>query len=221
MPATNLTFKNLQDRVLSFGYGETARTNVKEWINMAYSDVMSRRRWSWSQDTQTVVTVAGTPTVTLASLTDPPLFWGRLYPTTSNLREPTYLDPMRYNDGLTRQSPSLTRGIPEYYTIFDQTVTFYPTPNGVYTFTLYYWKGAAEMVNDADQPLIPAQWRNVLVYGALRFAAERDRNDNSLARRTAEYEKNIAHMIGAENLLQAETGLRVEMPEYYYGRYDR
>lgn len=188
---------------------------------MAYDDIMSRRRWSWAEATESVTTVAGTQTLTLSGLSDPPQFWGRLYPTTLNLQEPVYLDPMRRNDGFTRRPFDTSwRGVPQYYTFYGDTITFYPIPDGAYVYTLYYWKGAAEMSGDTEKPIIPRQWRHVLVYGALRYAAERDRNDNSLARRTAEYEKMIANMIGAENLRQSETGILAEMPGHYYGAFD-
>lgn len=221
MAATDMTFVDIQDRVLAFGYGEVDRANVKRWINQAYDDIISRRRWSWLQDTQSVSTVANQQTLVVSGLTDPPNFWGRLYPTTTNLMEPEFLDPMKFNDGLTRRPYDTGwRGVPQYYTIFDDTITFYPTPDAVYTYTLYYWRGTPELVGDSDVPLIPRQWRHVLVYGALRYAAERDRNDASVIRRTAEYEKNIANMIGAENLRQMETGLVAEMPQNYYGVFD-
>lgn len=220
MAATDLTFLELQDRVLSFGYGEVDRARVKMWINMAYSDIMSRRRWRWAQATQSVVTVAGTATVALSALSDPPQFFGRLAPVTASAREPVYLDAMQFNDNVSRRPPITSRGLPDTYTIFGDTITFYPTPDAAYTYTLHYWKGATDLSADGDKPIIPRQWRTVLVYGALRYAAERDRNDNSLARRTAEYEKWIANMIGADNLSQSETGARSEMPGGYYGLFD-
>lgn len=220
MPATDLDFQNLQDRVLSFGYGEIDRANVKTWINMAYSDVMSRRRWSWAQATQSVVTVAGTSTVALSALSDPPQFFGRLAPVTTTAREPKYIPPMQFNDSVLRRPPSTTRSTPDYYTIFADTVTFYPVPDAAYTYTLHYWKGATDLSANGDKPIIPRQWRSVLVHGALRYAAERDRNNDSLARRTAEYERWIENMIGADNLQQSETGLKAEMPNGYYGLFD-
>lgn len=221
MAATDLTFKNIQDRVLTFGYGEVDRANVKIWINMAYDDIISRTRWSWLEATETVTTVANQQTLTLSGITDPPQTWGRLYPTTTNLQEPTYLDPMRMNDGLTRRPFDTSwKGVPQYYTFFGDTITFYPIPDAAYVYTLFYWKGTPELSADGDLPLIPKQWRHVLVYGALRYAAEKDRNDNSLARRTAEYEKMILNMLGMEKLRQKETGLYAEMPGHYYGVFD-
>jgi hypothetical protein len=221
MAATSLTFVQLQDRVLNYGYGEVDRTRVKSWINQAYDDVISRRRWSWLEATETVTTVANQQTLTLSGITDPPLYWGRLRPNAVGVREPVYLDPMRYTDGVTRRATGATdKGQPSVYTFFGDTITFWPIPDAAYGYTLYYWKGTTELVNDADVPLVPAQWRHVLVMGALRYAAERDRNDASLMRRTAEYEKNIANMLGSEYMRQAETGLTAEMPNNYYGEFD-
>lgn len=222
MPATTLNLTALQNRVLSFGYGEVDRSNATLWLNMAQSDIMTVRRWSWSTNTESVVTVPNTQTVTISSLADVPLYWGRLQPTDPTVAEPRFIDPMTYDDDWTRHAiSSTTTGQPRAYTIWNGVITFYPIPDVAYTYTLWYWKAAVDLSGGTDTPPIPAQWENILVLGALVHAAERDRDQAAYVRRTNDYNRMLARMIASENELQAETPQRARMPLHYRGQYDR
>lgn len=225
MNLTDLTFKNLQDRCLDYGYGEVDRNRFKTWLNEAQMDIMTRRRWSWAGATQTITTSANTQNYT--TLTDTAvIYWGRLKPTVSSIPEPRYIDNMTLADDWTRHAQDATdTGMPQAYTIWGSptttwTLTFFPIPDNVYTYTLYYYRGIVDLSGDSDISIIPSQWRMVLVKGALVAAAERDRDQQAIARRTADYENMIRRMEGADPLTDRESERKARMPRHYHNMYD-
>lgn len=277
------------------GYGNVDLGNVKMWINMAYSDVANRRRWSWLQSRQSVNVTSGKriyslPTLDLMGTTtttgststpaisntdwwaigdvayfydstnttlrgsspvtavgsnfltispsqtltsgdlvyrggwgvDNPIYFGRLRPATANNQpEPRFIDYRKMTPDYHRAyvDPTAT-GIPSAYTIWQNKLEIFPWPDTTYTFELYYWTGVSDLVNDTDRPLIPAQFRDILVWGALMHAADRDRDEGLRNARGAEFDKLLHVMEAAEEFSQQETILKAEMPGHYYGTFD-
>lgn len=206
----------------TFGYGSTDLGNIKIWINMAYEDIATRRRWSWLQNTETIAITSGVSKYALTAMSDTPIYWGRLRPASSTAqREPRFIDPTKMGDDYTRMflDPTNT-GTPNAYTIWDGVLEVFPYPDQAYNYTLYYWTGVSEMVNPTDICLIPSQFRNVLVFGALMFAADQDRDLGMWNSRHAAYEDLLKQMYDAEPFDNLETVLKAEMPRNYYGAYD-
>lgn len=65
-------------------------------------------------------------------------------------------------------TPSGDSGTPQYVIVRpDNQLLLYPVPNGSYTVTYDYYKRPRILVENSDTPLIPAQFRNVIVGRAL------------------------------------------------------
>ena len=213
-----LAFSDLVTRVKTFGYGDEDETFIKTWLNMAYQDVATRKRWSWTEAVEDVITTASTETVLFSALSETPAFFGRLKPVTSGVIIPEYQDNMDFEDNHTRHV-TIATGQPSSYTIWANTIRFYPIPDAVYQYKLQYWAIPFEMVNDTDYPLVPPQYRNVLITGALLHAADRDHNPQLYAQRLQYYENLIRTMFGHDWAKDAETRKRVAMPDSYGGMY--
>lgn len=216
---TGLNFGGLVDRVKTFGYGNEDDEFIRTWLNMAYLDVATRKRWAWTEATQDVTTVAGQETTTFSSLSETPAFFGRLKPSTTGLLIPEYVDNMSFEDGVHRRH-TIATGPPQYYTIWSGYLRWAPIPNDAYQYQMQYWAIPFELVNDADYPLVPPQYRNVLVVGALMHAADRDHNPQLYAQRLQYYETLIRNMFGHDWAKDAETRKRAAMPDSYGGMYD-
>ena len=220
------TYKQLQDRVLTYGYGEVDRANVKSWLNEAYEDIVRSYRWPWLQATQTITTVAGTQTVALPA-TPPILFFGRLKPTSSSaLLEPKFLSEMDFREYMPNRKFTSTvatdRGVPTYYSIFAGNLNFYPVPDAVYTFSLRYWKGITTLPSaDGDTYLCPDPYLDALVINALSRAAMRENDMAKYQVYVAQYTAHVAQMMRNTKSEQGETPKRAAMPNTYAGRYDR
>ena len=155
-------------------------------------------------------------------LGDVPLYWGRLRPSQLITQpEPRFIDPskMTLDYHRTFANPTNT-GTPFAYTIWGGVLEVFPIPNISYTYELYYWTGITEMVNATDVCMIPPQFMNVLVWGALVLAADRDRDEAASVRRQARFDDMLMQMYNAEPFDNQETVLKAEMPNHYYGIFD-
>lgn len=218
-----MTFEQLQERVMAFGYGEADRNWIKTWLNMAYADVAIRRRWSWLERTATLTTTPGTQTV---SVPEPEgalvTYWGRLKPQGAATPPVSFIGEMTDDEGAgPRGHYDLTNpGAPREYSLWGGGVVFYPVPDRAYSYSLRYWTLPAELENTTDVPLIPEGFHNLLVLGALMYAADRDHNPALYQQRQAAYEAQIDRLMATERLRQAESPTKVPMPSHYGGVFD-
>lgn len=215
------TFVNLQDEVLSRDYGAAAsRTNVKAWINSTNRDVHAAFRWSWSETTGTLTATPGTETIAAPTT----LLWvGRIRPADAVSPQLQWVDPgaLNVDSPLSSFNPTATgRGAPRYVTQWGSNFYFDPTPDIAYTWTIYFWKKAVVLSGDSDEPSMPEDDREVLTYGALYRAAERDRDLNMAQYWRSEFDKKLASMKQRDTILR-QGDRKVPMPRSYYGRYDR
>jgi hypothetical protein len=220
-----LTYKNLQDRCLTYGYGEVDRANFKTWLNEAYEEIVRSYKWSWAEATYSLSTVAGTQTVSLASVTHPIVFFGRLKPASSTtLYAPRYLSEMDFREYMPNREYTDTadRGTPEAYSIFAGNLHFYPVPDAVYTYSLRYWRGVGTLPSaDGDTYLFPDHYADVIVLMALARAAMRENDMGKYQIYSAQVTAQIAQMTRNEKARQQETSKRAAMPGNYGGAYDR
>lgn len=220
-----LTYKQLQDRVLTYGYGEVDRDNVKTWLNEAYEALVSSYKWPWLQAIVSVATTAGTQTVALP--TSPPVqFFGRLKPTASGVDEPKFLSEMDFREYMPHREFTSTvaaeRGQPKYYSIFAGNLNFYPVPDAVYTYSMRYWKGLTTLPTaDADTYLCPDAYLDNLIIHTLARAAMRENDMGKYQVFMAQYTANVAQMVRNVKAEQGETPKRAAMPATYAGLYDR
>lgn len=54
-------------------------------------------------------------------------------------------------------------GVPEYYVIWQTKMLFWPTPDVVHTLRVRYRKLPDELSADADEPVYPEEWHEVIV----------------------------------------------------------
>lgn len=210
-----LTFKNIQDEVLSYGYGENDRARVRMWINAAYRDIASRARWAWTQASIAVATTPGQPFVTLSSSID---YWGRLRPAESGVVVPQFVDWQGFNNDFIVVAPDdLADGMPSYYSLWNDAIYFNPVPDDVYQYTAECWATPVDLSADTDEPQIMQTDRAVLVVGALKHASARDKDWNAYSRWENQYEGMVAKMRAKSNMKQTETPRRIPMPEEYGG----
>jgi len=179
---------------------------------------------STSLQTNPVVTVATTvgDMVCRAGIgVDNPVLFGRLRPAALALPEIRFIEKYRMTPDYSRSyiDPSVV-GQPSAYTIWKNILELFPYPDTTYNYDLYGWTGVQTLVADSDRPLIPAQFEDVLVYGALVHAADQDRDQGLKDDRSRVYEAMILQMYAAEEFTNTESVRKVEMPANYYGMFD-
>jgi len=216
------TFVNMQDEVIARDYGATAeRTNIKLFINDTLREVMAKFRWTWSETTGVVAAVASTESITLP--TD--LLWlGRIRPNDLVSPQLIWVNP----GNLSETSPLNTfnptaaayRGVPKYVTQYGSSLYLDPTSDGSYSWKIYYWKGATTLSADGDEPPLPPEDREVLVYGALVRCAQRDRAFDAAQYWQNQYELKLSDM-RVKDTVATQATRKVPMSRAYHGKYDR
>lgn len=209
-----MDFKDLQDQVLSRGYGEVDRTRVKAWINEAGQDVNHYRRWSWDLIRSNVATVAGTESIAQPATQ---MYLARIEYTDTNgaLIPVDFFNP-------TPEQPFLSfgpleRGRPLYYTPFaDTSILLRPIPDAVYTLSVSGYQRWVQLSADSSVPSAPAEHRMVYVYGALKKAAERDKAYDAAAYYEAQFQEAMAGMVRYEDTIRHRGGPeRASLPASY------
>jgi hypothetical protein len=154
MTIAGYTYLQLQEEVLSFQFqAGKYRPLVKTWINQAQRRIIISSELRTQEEAATISTAAADPSYLMpenfARLID-------LFYTAGH----ELLRPMDLRDF--DQLPESV-GRPYAYTVRDNEVILYPTPDGSYGFTLRYWKLPADMVNDTDTPEVPVQDQELLI----------------------------------------------------------
>jgi len=214
----------------SAGTLATIRREITSTLRRIWS---STPNWKFARSSATIATVASTASYTL----DSTYGFGRLYDvvnTTSSVRMVYYSD--REIDG--SNPASTTTGSPYAYRLWGassgiQTMQPYPIPDGVYTITYKFYRlptivdletTSTQLVNDALEPDLPAEFRELLVLYPLVELYKRDSNplanvsqiqyENLLAQMRSRYEDepDILHVLRSEDENTNLTGPNLMMP---------
>lgn len=211
------TFKDIQDEVLSYGWGSADRQRVQTWINSAYVDVASRTRWSWTQDSVAVVATVGAQTTPVPGNI---AMWGRLRPLDADGAEPQFVDWHSYNAALLAEpGVDLADGLPEVYSLNGGLIYWAPIPDAAYMYTAECWVTPSVLVGDTDEPRVPLPDREVLMAGACLRAASRDQNMAMMKYWGDQFEGMVAKLKQKQNLAQSESPRYVPMPAAYGGMF--
>lgn len=139
------------------------------FINRGQREICNYRDWSFLMDmANTVNTVAGTESYTLTETDNKKLISVRI--STTGYRKRLY--PVQYDDFRDIHpsvDTSTERGTPGYYYTVGRSSTnqmnikLYPVPDQVYTVEYDYYKVPTDMGDDADVPVIPNAYQDLLI----------------------------------------------------------
>lgn len=178
----------LQAAIQAKGYTTDTASQQIAFINEAYREICGMARWPFleAQDSS-LSTVAGTSAYSLP-FTD----WRNLDAVRIAIPATEQYDNLRYLPVQDfREYEHIDRDIstPYYWTFYANQLHFYPVPDAVYTVTIDYIIEPADLAAGTDVPLIPAQYHDVLVWGAVESLAYRERD--WLGRQFAEQKKEM------------------------------
>ena len=96
-------------------------------------------------------------------------------------------------------------GTPVYYSLIgldsskNWRISFYPTPDAIANMQIRYYQRITELSSDSDEPLIPAKWHSVLVWGALAFHGHPFIDDTRTADAKNRFDRMIDDMVRHSN----------------------
>lgn len=204
----------IQTAIQARGYGSDAAAAQIEFINACYREIVRERRWSWREATTAVAAVVGNPAVSLAGITDldqrPDAVRIEIGSTYLDLE---YVDPeeLRRREHLDRQN-----GVPEVWTYYAGQLRLYPRPDKAYTVDVDYFKKYAALAASPDVPLIPEEYRDVLVDGPCQKLAQRERDWHAANAFKADYEQGRAELRAADARHPRQTSSRVKQSGFFF-----
>lgn len=189
--------------------GEMGR--VVEWVKKAYRDLQNlHANWDFLKTEFSFSTIASTAnyTKTAAGLTELGS-WKvdefTCYLTATGVADEQPLEYVPWDDfkaGYTLGTLSTQTNRPQVVTVKpDQSLTFWPIPNDVYTIKGEYYKRAQAMTVNSDEPLIPLAFQDVIVWRALMFYGAYTGADEKYSHGQNEFKRLLAKL--EENQLPA------------------
>lgn len=204
------TLAILRTRLQQLGYGTDTATAQTSMINAAYRRLIGMRRWWFLEvvNNQALTCTAGTQSYDIdATVTDFLHIDGvRLEFST------TYLDPLKYLQPTAFfELAHLDRANaePQYWTRVNDKLYLHPRPDKAYTIDLDYVKDPSALSADADKPVIPAAYRDILVWDAVRMIAFRERDTAGWSLANTQYLEVLGDMIRQDGLEQRRTAQEV------------
>ena len=165
-------------------------TDWKNYINDVYGDVLSRCTYfPWNE---------GTVTLTFAPST-------RAQPLPLDVWQVTAvwdqtnqfpLVPLEGRNQVYQEYPQQTEvGIAQHYRIFNKNLQIYPLPAAQTLYTVEHTVRPTDLVADADLPVFPAPYHEMLVDGAVALAYRDDGNLQMSAAYQSDYEEQVKRLL--------------------------
>lgn len=199
---------DLRTAIQHRGYAQDTEDAQTELVNAEYRRLIGTRRWWWLEvaaDTSLTCTV-GTEAYSLASITD---F--------------LHIDAVRLEDGTNRftlayASPQAFRDVahelrdnapPVFWTRINSDLYLWPRPDKEYVISVDYVKNPPNLSDDADTPVLPAAYHDLLVWGAVRQLTFRERDKEAYSLANGEYQSLLADMKHQDGLAQRQSSSEV------------
>lgn len=204
----------LQTQIQDRGYSIDTATAQADIIASVYRRICAERRWWWleKRDQTTIQTIIGTPNYNTTGITDlREINEVRIQgnpATVQNSFDLRYMPPteMHANVHMWRDN-----GIPEYWSQAGNQLWLWPYPDLVYQTVIDYIYQPPDLVNSTDIPVMPVQFHDVLIWGAIRELTFRERDV---------FNHRTADGIFQDALMQMrkEQGVRQRQSSRYVGR---
>lgn len=220
----------LQAAIQAYGYGTDTAAQQTVFINAAYREVHSKNRWPFLEAYDTSLsTTIGVGVVSLASLgvaSGTP--WRNLDAVRLELAgqpgsgiDLDYMQPQEMRSQETNYNNPTQTAPPRYWTVIDQNLHLWPLPDQIYQIDIDYIIEPPDLVTQSDVPLVPLPYQDVIVYGALKQIAMRERDLWSIGNYGNEYMRRLSEFEEEYFLRQRQTSSSVAQNPHKYGRFEQ
>lgn len=179
-----MTFKELVAEVKARGFEYENEARIKRWVNAAYREVVDFKPWPFLTATK-----EGTAPLEVAD-----------FGHAAAVVDVTADAVLRYADfnRIVLGDPDLSdTGSPVYWFTTDgSTIQVHPA-NTDHTIKVTYVKVAAELKEDADEPLLPTAYQGIIVDGAVAKAYKPSDNFEAMQFVRQEFDRGLKQMVHA------------------------
>jgi hypothetical protein len=205
-----VTLAQLRASLQAKGYGTDTATAQNEMLNSVYRRLCGRKRYRWQEAQGTIVTVAGTTSYATTFLHPDAL----RIEIGSEFPEMKYAD---YEDLRDLQHRDRDRGTPSFWTYGRGLLHIWPAPDRVYTMTVDYTLDPADLSADGDIPILPVTYHDILVWGAIKEIAFRQRDWAAHQYATKEFDDRLHDMEAETGIKQRQSSSHVKSSGFYDG----
>jgi len=202
----------IRSELQALGYGPDTEDEQTILINAVYRDVTGERRWPWLQRTVDILIDRDTSQVDLAFSAPDAREIDAVYVVGHS--SPAFVP---YGDfvALTAARPA-AHGVPTAWSLSRPwLLELHPTPDRAYRLRVAYIAIVTPLRNDFDVPVIPEQHHDVLVYGAAAKMGIRERDTDQSQLMSAAYERALARLRAASNVVQRQNSEQVRQTGLY------
>lgn len=158
------------------GYGlDTAPGVQNSMINSVYRRIIGMYRWPFLElaDNSSITCAVGVAKYNVGVIADLLHIDAVRAEIDSEFYDLEYADMQVFR---TLEHTDRAVGVPRYWTSGDQELRVWPYPDRAYTLKIDYIIDPADLVGDADVPVIPPAYRDVLCWGAIAELTFRERD---------------------------------------------
>lgn len=181
------TITSVQDQV-----GEFKR--VVEWVKRAVIEIEGKwQDWNFLHSFHTISLIVG--------VSDYPAPADHNRWDTASAKVPSRSQLLCFEQWVRRKEDptQLIDGDPYMFTVLpDQSIRFYDTPITALDTSFEYWKRPTILQNNSDEPAIPVQYRDIIVWKALFYYANYESADEAKVQAVENYEARINQLESRE-----------------------
>lgn len=181
-------------------------------LNGVYRGVVSSQRWPFTEKavdypSPTTVGTAEYPLSAIADLVS--LDSIRIHDAAGNRHDMENLDPEEFNSRFYERAQPPSVGCPRYWTQHHGQIVLFPTPDQAYTMRVNYTCQPPDLALATDTPVMPAQFHDILVWGAVNELAYRERDTLSQQFAQGMYAQRLDALKENYKLMQRQNSSRV------------
>lgn len=196
------------------GYGTDTATQQTAMVNAVYREIAGQHRWPWLEaQSSTLTTTIGDPDYATTGISADLMYIDAVRLTRGTTYLPLeYIAPQDFRD---LEHVDRDNGEPIYWTYMNYNLRLWPRPDQVYTVTVDYLFRPTDLSADSDQPLFDATYHDVLVWGAIRDLAFRERDWSAKNFADAEYSARFGKMERAYGMKQRQNSSHVQGSKFW------
>lgn len=212
-----MTVAELRELIRARGFEADTATQQLAFLSTVERRLAARpHRWSWTLATGAIALVAGTAayalpvgTVQVESIR---------YAIGATAYELEWMDP---DEIRSRIANSAGRGGPAAFwsRTGPTTVTFWPAPDRAGSATVVYRRRPPVLTGDADSPILPEAYQDILVVGACELMAQRERQWESAGAFAREREELTRALVVDDVIDQRQTPMTIGRSGFYGSAY--
>lgn len=206
------TLLELRTELMTRGYDAIDTATLDAAINSSLYRILGARRWDFMVANTEQVLPVGAESILLATATARRIDGVVLKRSTTDRWQLEYLPLEQFYQ---RHADEAATGEPEVWSQEGGNILIHPTATVAATLELRYHVGGVKLVATTDRALIPSAYTQVILDGAVKRLAARQRDWNAASTAEADFQAGLKEMRDFYGLQQRQQSARVVASGYY------